>query len=231
MLEMARRKPGGLGTAPIVAEASEYANTLVRQYLPNFDNYTQKQQAQFLLRTIEQLNRVRKSLESLADHLEYAAPGRKAVPPIKDPDRAIRATILRDVCGWDTRRIGKELQIRTRPGTDLSIKREHKNVGRMIDIGRALLEQCFGAEGWRAKAERMRAARERWESMGPRQQFYTLLAEDQGTSPEEEERVATKDGFDKTLDEWIDALEKDDDEREVRIRSSDPRFDALARLF
>lgn len=162
-------------------------------------------------------------------HLEYAAPGgRKAVPPLKEPDLVVRAAILSDVYGWGTLRIGKELGVPAPPNSD--IKGENQTVRKIIDRGRPLLEQCFGAEGWRAKAERMRAEPERWKSLGPKQQFYTLLAEERGTSTEEEERAAKEDGFYKTLSEWIDTCERDDFTRAMHIQLSDSRFDALTRL-
>lgn len=94
------------------------------------------------------------------------------------------------------------------------------------------MEQCFGAEGWRTRAERMREMRQQWESLEeqPKRQFYTLLAEERSTTAEEVERAAIEDGFDVLLDEWISAWESEDFPRIMRIQRADPRFSALSRL-
>ncbi|MDP9456605.1 MAG: hypothetical protein M3Q49_00415 [Actinomycetota bacterium] len=229
LYEMARRTPGGLGPVPAVEKASAHAMGLIARSLPDFDGYAPEERAEYLLRTIERVNELSKSHESLVQHLEYAAPGgRKAVPPLKNPDLAVRAAVRREVHGWGTLRIGRELGIPAPPDAD--IKGENQTVRKMVNRGRPLLEQCFGSEGWRARVERMRAERERWESLGPKQWFYVLLAEERGTSPEEEERAANEDGFDETLGEWMKAWEQHDPYRALRIQLSDPRFDALDRL-
>jgi hypothetical protein len=228
LLEMARNTPGGLGPVPQVDRASRYAMNRTKRYQPDLGSYSSEEQAKFLLRTIEQLGAASSSLRRLINHLEYAAPGRKAVPPFRVPERLVMAAVLSEVHDLSTLRIGEELGIDAPP--DSAIKGENQTVRKMIHRGRALLERCFGAEEWRAKAERMRAERERWKSMGPKWQFYTLLAEERGTSPEEEERIAIEDGFDEKLDEWFHAYEQQDHRQAMSIQLSDPRFDALAKL-
>lgn len=87
-LELARETPGGLGPAFAVAQACGYATKLIKQYLPDFDSFDPEEQTDFLLRVIGRLNEVSKSVKSLEMYLQYARPGRQAVPPIKDPDLA-----------------------------------------------------------------------------------------------------------------------------------------------
>jgi|SRR5215207_1816456 len=228
-LEMTRKTPGGLGPVRNVAVASERAIKLIRQYQPDFDSYAPEERAEFVMRTIERLNEVSRSAKKLIDHLQYAAPGRKAVPPLRDPERAVMATIISDVHNLSTLRIGEELGI-VAP-SDSDIKGENQTVRKMVHRGRLLLEQCFGTEGWNSKVKRMRAERQRWESIpGPKQQFYTLLAEERGTSPEDEEHTALEDGFDTILDEWVAAYEQGDSRQAMRIQFTDDRFDALRRL-
>jgi len=174
-----------------------------------------------LIRTIERLSKVSEHIDGFAQYLKYTGPRkRKAVAPSQDPERDVRAAILSDVHEMSSVKIGEELGIP--PGPNWEIKRENKNPGNAVKRGRRLLERYFGVEQWRTKAERMRAARprakqlraerlEKWESMGPKQQFYALLAEYRITSPAEEERAAIEDGFDKVLDDWIEAYERHDD--------------------
>jgi hypothetical protein len=218
---------------PQLVKACEYATELVRQYLPSFNPRASKEEAEFLIATINRLSGVSRSLEDLKNHLEYAAPNkRKAVPPLKDPERDVRAAILKDVHELTSPKIGRELGIRFNP--KWREKRENQNVKFAIKRGRGLLERCFGTQEWqekaehikdmRARAKQLRAERlEKQDSMDIKQQFYALLAEYRITSPKEEQREAVMDGFDKMLDDWIDAHERND-ERWVSIQLSDPRF-------
>lgn len=230
-LELARETPGGLGPAFAIAQACGYATQLIKEYLPDCDSFDSEEQAQFLLDTIERLNKVSRSVESLEMYLRYARPGRKAVPPIKNPKLAAQAVVLKDVHELGTFKIGEKLGI---PATNVDIRQEkgeNQTVRAMIrGRGRPLIVQCFGTEEWNTRVERMRAERDRWKSMEPKRQFYALLDEKRGTSPEDEERTALNDGFDKTLAEWIHAYEQNEYRRAVRIQLSDARFDALDRI-
>jgi hypothetical protein len=230
LYEMARRTPSGLGPIPDVREAIEYAEHLLAAYHPNFRDYAAGDRADLIRRTLEHLNRVSESIENLQTYLEYAGPERKAVPPVANPTRDVSAALLNEVCGYSSLQVGEELGFRV--PADAAIKGENQTVRRAIQRGRALLEQCFGREGWRARAERMGEMRRRWESLEgqPKRQFYTLLAEERGTTAEEEQHTAVEDGFDILLGEWISAWESEDFPSVMRIQRSDPRFDALSRL-
>jgi hypothetical protein len=227
--DLARRTPGGLGVFPPAAEACAFATELIRRYLTDFDAYPPDEKAAFLMQTVNRLNEVSESIGHLEQHLQHAAPDRKPVPLIKDPERDVHAAVLKDVCGLTTIKIGEQLGI---PLSNKSaVKGENHTVRKMVnERGRPLLERYFGPERWRAKAERMRASRSRWEAMEPEQKFYELLAEVRGTSAEEERRAALRDGFDATLNEWMDAWECGDLYRAVHLQLSDARFRALHRL-
>ena len=237
--EIARTTPKRLRSTEL-EKTSEYATGLIRQYRPDFDPWASREEAEFLIRTIERLSKVSEQLDGFARYLKYTGPRkRKAVAPTQDPGGDVRAAILSDVHEMGSLKIGEELRIP--PGPNWAIKRENKNAGNAVKRGRRLLERYFGAEEWRSKAERMRAARpraeqlraerlEKWKSLGPKQQFYALLAEYRITSPAEEERAAIEDGFDRVLDDWLEAWERDDDTME-RIQLSDTRFNALSLLF
>ena len=208
------------------AEYLEYGNNMIKQYQPDFDYTQSEEQAYILLGTLKRLNEIREKLQGLREYLWYARPGKeKAVPPVKEPERDIRAAVLQDVIGMSTRDIGDTLGFK--PPNDPHIKRENAAVRVAAQRGRQLLEYYFGANGWRQKVEWMREERTRWLSMEnePKKQIYYLLAEYHGTSLEDEERVGRQDGFDHLLEEWIAALERDDLSAAAEIRDMDPRFE------
>jgi hypothetical protein len=234
-----RKDPRGKND-PLVAEATEYAAELIRLYQPEFDGYSAEKRAAFLKRTIHRVDQLRISFEGLAKHLEYSTPGKtRPVAPRENPERDVHAAILRVVHKMSTRRIGEELGVR--PPRNSPIKRENQTVRKMAERGRELLWVHFGPEEWSARVKRMLALRvrfeqlhaerlENWEALGPKQQFYALLAEYRITSREEEERAALADGFDKKLDDWLGAWEQGDGGRMGSIQLSDQRFDALSLL-
>jgi hypothetical protein len=209
------------------AEYLEYGNNMIKKYQPDFDYTQSEEQAYILLGTLKRLNEVREKLQGLREYLWYARPHKteKAMPPVKEPERDIRAAVLQDVIGMSTRDIGDTLGFK--PPKDSQIKRENAAVRAAAQRGRQLLEHYFGADGWRQKVEWMREERTRWLAMEdqPKKQIYYLLAEYRGTSLAEEEKVGQQDGFDHLLEEWIAALERDDPSTAAKIRDMDPRFE------
>lgn len=91
LFEMARRTPGGLGLVPQVRDAVEYAEHLLEAYHHNLDDYDAEDKAELVRRTIERMNKISSSIAILERHLEFAAPGRKAVRPLRNPTRDVRA--------------------------------------------------------------------------------------------------------------------------------------------
>lgn len=210
LLELARNTPDGISPSHSFEKTVRYATRLVKHYRPDFDDYTDQEQADLLAQTIRHLKETLESLEGLRNHLTFAAPGRKAVPAYKNPYRDIRAALLKDVHGLSYSQIGEQLGVPAPP--DLDIKGDHPVVRQMTNRGRSLLKQAYGEEGWRARAETMRIEAERWKSLDKKEKFYTLLAEKQGTSVEEvrqtlavySEALAGDLGTTWTLDEWLD---------------------------
>ena len=207
-------------------EYLEYGNDIIRQYQPDFDYTESEEQAYFLLLALERLNKVREQLQGFREYLGMRGQTRrKAVPPVKEPERDIRAAILQDIIGMSSRDIGETLGFK--PPKDLHIKRENAAVRAAARRGRQLLEYYFGADEWRQKVERMREERARWLAMEnePKKQIYYLLAEYHGTSLAEEEEAGRQDGFDHLLEEWIAALERDDLSAAAKIQDMDSRFE------
>jgi hypothetical protein len=182
---------------------------MIRRYVPDFDEYSDKEQVDFIIRTQEKIDAVRDSVEALIAHLEYAAPDkRKSLPPLKNPGRNVQAAVFSDVLG-STRRAGELLGIPLPPSDE--VRNENQTVRTMAKLGRELLCRYFGEAEWKTKVERMREYWRWWEQFNslddPKEQIYALLAKACGTSPEHKRLSAEKDGFDRKLDEWIALVE------------------------
>ena len=214
---------------PIGRDYLEYGSDIIKRYQPDFDYSASEEHALLLLRTLERIKKVRESVEDLQSFLSYSTPENhnRAVPPIKAPQRDVKAAVLQDAHGLSTLRIGEILNFDT--PSDPHIKRENRAVAKAAQRGRELLHYYFGAEEWWQKAERMRALRAKWLDIGdqPKKQIYYLLGERRGTSLEAEEAAAIQDGFDRLLEEWIAALLRGDDRTAKRLMSKDPRFEQL----
>jgi hypothetical protein len=181
---------------------------------------------------LKKIDQAAGSIRALRTHLEYVNPGKKsAVAPMKDPQRDVEAAILSDVLDLSSLEIEKELGFSTPKNAD--IKRENRTAVVAANHGRLLLRHYFGVEGWEKRVERMREARVRWLSLDeqPKKQIYYLLAERRGTSIAEEEHEASQDGFDRLLDEWAAAVERNDCSAAKHISTLDYRFTQALRQY
>lgn len=241
-----------------LAKARKNVTDMIRRHVPRFDDYTDKEQIDFIVRTQDKVNKIRESVEALILPLEYAAPDKpNAVPPHKDPRADVQAAVFSAVMGG-TRRAGELLDLPL-PHSDAD-RHENQTVRKMANRGRELLRMHFGETEWKNMVERMRVYREWWEWYesvdDPKDQVYALLAKASGTSAEHERASAEEDGFDAILEEWIpvaeqrinvmdaldkckDASEKDNLSREAKrlldlqmsIEERDERFSRALSLF
>jgi hypothetical protein len=141
----------------------EYGSNLIREYQPDFDYSRSEEEANLLLHTLERINKVRERVEDLQNYLWYSdADKTKEIPPVKDPQRDIRAAVLQDAFGLSTLRIGEVL------GFDPPFDLERQRKGELAAVrvaaqrGRELLHYYFGADEWTQKAARIRALRALW---------------------------------------------------------------------
>jgi hypothetical protein len=183
LLELARSTRDWVHPDPNFEKTVRFATSLLKHYRPDFDTYTDQEQADLLVQTIRHLKETLDSLEGLRKHLDFAVPGRKAVPAAKNPSLDIRAALLKDVHGLSYSQIGEHLEISAPP--DLSSKGDHPVVRQMTNRGRSLLRQAYGEEGWRARVEAMRIESERWRSLDKKEKFLSVLAESAGISVEQ----------------------------------------------
>jgi hypothetical protein len=210
----------------------EYGNNLIKEYQPDFDYSKSAEEARLLLHTLERINRVRESVEDLQNYLWYSTPNKnKAVSPVKDPQRDVRAAVLQDLFDLSTLRIGEIMWFKAPSELDRARKHENAAVRAAAQRGRELLHYYFGVDEWRQKVERVRALRRQWRELEdlPKGQVYYLLAECHGTSIDEEEKSALQDGFDQLLEEWIAAWIRDDMQTANSIVHKDVRFEEFIR--
>ncbi len=195
---------------------------MVRRLVPDFDGYTEKEQADFLIRTQRKIDGVWQSAADLAKHLQYAAPDRhKAIPPIKGIVHKVRAAVFSDVLK-STRRAGEILGV---AGKD-KIKHENQTVRKRAMTGRALLHGYYGKSEYEAMVARMQQYHHWWKWFDsiedPREQMYVLLAEARGTSAEHEQLRAADDGFAEKLEEWVGVVERRLEASEASEQSENP---------
>jgi hypothetical protein len=140
-----------------------YALDLVLHYRPELRGCSFEVQLKYAWKAAHYANDFLKSLRNLRDFLAYGAPDRRLTPAIKQPERDVRAAVLRDVEGKSYREIGEYLVVPAPP--DFEIKGEHQTVRKMVENGRSVLQKAFGVEGWQDRAETMRAERAWWQTL------------------------------------------------------------------
>jgi hypothetical protein len=151
------------GKVELSRDYIEYVTNIIKQYQPDFDYSRSEEEAHLLLGTLERINKVRESLDDLQKYLWYSNPGKnKAVPPIRDPDRDVKAAVLHDAFDLNTFQIGEILEYFPPYGQGTQSKHEHAAVRLAAQRGRELLHYHFGAKEWKQKAERIRALRGSW---------------------------------------------------------------------
>jgi hypothetical protein len=227
-LEEARQDPDFGGTA--ATRPIEYVALLIKHFRPDFDDYPFDKRLELIEETIERIGDFLDSLRKLMVHLEFGEPGRNLSAPVNDPDGAVRAAILHDVHDKTWREVGELLRIEPPPRSDVTGgNRNAENTGKN---GREILDARYRHEGgWQQKAQAMKAMAVRLRSRDNlKDEFIELLAQDSGVSFEEAYSAVVEDGFDKTIDEWVEAWEHNDSDRAVRIQLSDPRFNLIGRV-
>ena len=147
----------------------QYILPLVQYYKPEAVNCSPQELQDLLEKTCNYINDFLESLRKLQAFLEYGSPNQKLAPAIKEPKRDVRAAILHEVDGLNYRQIGERMEIPLPP--DFEIKGEHQTVRKMVERGQRILKEAFGREGWRERAETMKAQKAWWESLSGEEQY------------------------------------------------------------
>jgi hypothetical protein len=188
--------------------ARQRVTDMIRRYVPDFDERSDEEQIDLIVRTQDKLNNIRDSVEDLILHLEYATPGgKKAYPPLRNPLENVQAAVFSDVMR-SSKRAGELLGVPL-PSSD-AFRNENQTIRQRAKLGRELLHYYFGEAKWNTKVARVREYRRWWawyESLDNKDGMYALLAKARKTSLEQEKRAAEEDGFDRKLGKWIALVE------------------------
>jgi hypothetical protein len=156
--------------------ALAYVEELLRYFRPSYDCLAREDQAALIEAACDRINKFHSATEELIRFLEYGAPRKKLKPGIKDVRRDIQAAILRRVENMSPQEIGIVLGARP-PGLYDEIKKDHSTVRDWITRGEDVLKIAWGVEGWSERAQKMKAARERYQHLSEEERIIEDAAE------------------------------------------------------
>ena len=202
-----------------------------RRIVPGFDNHSVIDQIDFMKRTVKKVDAIRRSVNGLVKHLEYAKPDTaRAARPLKGPTDKVKAAVFSDLLN-STRRAGELLEVPI-PRNDQD-RHENQTIRKRAKLGRDLLHAYYGTSEYEAMIDRMRRYHRWWKRFDliedPKEQMYALLAEARGSSADHEKRHASQDGFDEKLAEWVAVVERRLEIEETYQRSDDSAEEERAR--
>jgi hypothetical protein len=175
-----------------------YATSLLRYSRPDFGELPREEKLALIEGTCARINDLLEASRKLAEYLEYGTPTRDLRSAVENASIDINAAVLRDVDGLTYREIAEHL--------DLPISASAREIGdyskiyKMVIRGRGILERVWGKDGWREKADAMKAEAMRWYSLTPEERVVEECAELLDVSPQEAQRML----LDKEIDEELD---------------------------
>jgi hypothetical protein len=107
--------------------------------------------------------------------------------------------VLRDVGGLTYRDIAEQLDVEISAGA--RVVSDYSRISRMVARGRDILERAWGRDGWRKKAEALKAEAARWYALTPIERVVEECAELLGVSPKEARRMLEDEEVDDDLDD------------------------------
>ena len=158
------------------------------------DDMSVKERIALLERTIGYINVYLKALRRLTAFLQYGKAGAYEGLPTKQVTQAtkqVRAAELRELVKTEQgaplpySKIGQLLGEKPAPGQmqpHLS-KGYEARISRMVNVGRRILKQALGEEGYRAYMEEKRAELEHWKTLSEDEQNAIHMEETFGLAP------------------------------------------------
>jgi hypothetical protein len=153
-------------------EYLDFLLPLIRYYRADFDEYSAEEQWKLVEQACGYVNNFLESLSRLQAFLQYGAPGRKLIAPVKQPQRDVQAAILHDVEGLDHREILERMLMTPLDPREFKDKGEYQTVRKMISRGRNILEQAFGKNGWQAQVATLKEEIGWWQSLSPEERKH-----------------------------------------------------------
>jgi len=141
---------------PLLRSKATYITWLLEYFRPGFDSYPYEKQIAFFDETCKRINELLTACRKLVSFLEYGAPNKDTRATVENIARDLRAAMFHEVGGLDYLQIAKVLGMPPPSGTNLE-KRDHPTVRAKVKRGRKILEEAFGKEEWREKAQAMRS--------------------------------------------------------------------------
>jgi hypothetical protein len=176
-----------------------YAYSLLRYFRPDFDGLPQEERLALIEGAYDRINDLLEASHKLAEYLEYGAPTRDLRTAVENASIDIHAAVLRDVDGLTNRDIAEQLDVEI--SSDARVVSDYSRISRMVARGKDILERAWGRDGWRKKAEAMKAEAARWYALTPLERVVEECAELLGVSPQEAQRILEDEEVGEDLDD------------------------------
>jgi hypothetical protein len=176
-----------------------YAYSLLRYFRPDFDGLPQEERLALIEGAYDRINDLLEASRKLAEYLEYGAPTRDLRTAVENASIDIHAAVLRDVDGLTNRDIAEQLDVEI--SSDARVVSDYSRISRMVARGKDILERAWGRDGWRKKAEAMKAEAARWYALTPLERVVEECAELLGVSPQEAQRILEDEEVGEDLDD------------------------------
>jgi len=176
-----------------------YAYSLLRYFRPDFDGLPQEERLALIEGAYARINDLLEASRKLAEYLKYGAPDRDLRPGVENASIDINAAVLRDVDGLTNRDIAEQLDVHISPRA--RAVSDYSTINKMVARGRDILERAWGKDGWRKKAEAMKAEAARWYALTPIERVVEECAELLGVSPQEAQRMLADEEVGEDLDD------------------------------
>jgi hypothetical protein len=176
-----------------------YAYSLLRYFRQDFDDLPWEERLALIEGACARINDLLEASRKLAEYLEYGAPARDLRTAVENASIDINAAVLRDVDGLTYRDIAEQLDVHISPGA--RVVSDYSRISRMVARGRDILERAWGKDGWRKKAEAMKAEAARWYALTLIERVVEECAELLGVSPQEALRFLEDEEVGEELDD------------------------------
>ena len=176
-----------------------YAYSLLRYFRQDFASLPEEERLALVKGTYVRIKDLLEASRKLAEYLEYGAPARDLRPAVENASIDIKAAVLKDVDGLTNREIADHLDVPVSPNARRT--EDYSKIHKMVVRGRGILERAWGKDGWRKKAESMKAEAARWYALTPEERVVEECAELLGVSPQEARRMLESEEVGEELDD------------------------------
>jgi len=176
-----------------------YAYSLLRYFRRDFDSHPREERLALIEGAYDRINDLLEASRKLAEYLEYGDPARDLRKAVENASIDINAAVLRDVDGLTIHDIAEQLDVHITSGA--RVVSDYSTISKMVVRGRDILERAWGKDGWRKKAEAMKAEASQWYALTPIERVVEECAELLGVSPQEAQRILEDEEVGEDLDD------------------------------